>query len=707
MYTAEQTKALQKATTAFLKNAAKVNDIEQLRNVLRLHEYRYYVMNDPLVADVEYDLLYKQLQHIEEQHPDLVTKDSPTQRVGSTLNASFPTVQHLVPMLSLDNSYNADDLYDFDRKARELTGLDKIEYCVEPKFDGASISLIYENDLFVRGATRGDGVEGEDITTNLKQIKSIPLSAPFSKFGLVQVEIRGEVIITKDVFKKYNDNLAEQGLPILANPRNAASGSLRQKDPRNVAKRNLDAFLYHISYYTTTEGQTLAIDGTPNEDIPQSKYLHTHGGSLDMLWECGFRSPQKEKLVLKGIDEVIKHVHDFEEMRDTLPYEIDGMVVKVNDFVLQDKMGMTTHHPRWAIAFKFKARQATTKLKSVEFQVGRTGAVTPVAKLEPVHIGGVTVSSISIHNEDYIKEKDLKIGDSVLIERAGDVIPQIVKSLPELRTGHEHNIHFPKECPVCSSKLYKEEGEAVWRCINIDCPAQVVERIIHFVSKDAMDIKNFGEANVRKFYELGLLKDVPGIYKLDFTEISKLEGFGKKSIDNLQSSIEASKQQPLHRLIYGLGVRFVGETTAKTLANAVEDVNDFADKSEEELQQLEDIGVKVAQSIYRFFHNEQNLQMLQELRELGLQMKNQKKAATGSSTLKEQTFLFTGTLNKLKRNEAEAMVEEHGGKIVSGVSSKLNYLVVGEDAGSKLEKAKKINTIRIISEDEFLNLINK
>lgn len=412
-------------------------------------------------------------------------------------------------------------------------------------------------------------------------------------------------------------------------------------------------------------------------------------------------------LVLKGIDEVIKHVHDFEEMRDTLPYEIDGMVVKVNDFILQDKMGMTTHHPRWAIAFKFKARQATTKLKAVEFQVGRTGAVTPVAKLEPVHIGGVTVSSISIHNEDYIKEKNLRIGDSVLIERAGDVIPQIVKSLPEVRTGHEKHIHFPKTCPVCSGELFKEEGEAVWRCINIDCPAQVVERIIHFISKDAMDIKNFGEANVRKFYELGLLKDVPGIYKLDFNKISKLEGFGKKSIDNLQTAIEASKQQPLHRLIYGLGIRFVGETTAKTLANAVSDINDFAEKSEEELQQLEDIGVKVAQSIYRFFHNEQNLQMLQELKELGLEIRNQKKASTGDSTLKEQTFLFTGTLNKLKRSEAEAMVEEHGGKIVSGVSSKLNYLVVGEDAGSKLEKAKKINTIRIITEDEFLSLIEK
>lgn len=698
---------MQNDTKYFLAADATAIDIITLRNVLRFHEYRYYVLNDPLIADYEYDQLYKQLQKIETADPSLITTNSPTQRVGSTLNAAFVTVQHLVPMLSLDNSYNAEDLLDFDRKARELTGLDTIEYCVEPKFDGASISLIYENDLLVRGATRGDGVEGEDITTNIKQIKSIPLSAPFLTFGVQQAEIRGEIILTKDVFKKYNETLAEQGLPPLANPRNAASGSLRQKDPKNVAKRNLDAFLYHISYYTTKDGHIQSSDGIQNDNIPKhNRYLQTHGGSLDMLWECGFRAPKKEKLILKGIDEVIKHVHDFEEMRDTLPYEIDGMVVKVNDFSLQDKMGMTTHHPRWAIAFKFKARQATTKLRAVEFQVGRTGAVTPVAKLDPVAVGGVTVSSISVHNEEYIKEKDLKIGDNVLIERAGDVIPQIVKSLTELRDGRETEIIFPKQCPVCASNLYKEEGEAVWRCINIDCPAQVVERIIHFVSKDAMDIKNFGEANVRKFYELGLLKDVPGIYKIDFNEISKLEGFGKKSIDNLQTAIEASKLQPLHRLIYGLGIRFVGETTAKTLANAVEDITDFANKTEEELQQMEDVGIKVAQSIYRFFHNDQNLQMLQELKALGLQMQNTKRAApTADSTLKEQTFLFTGTLNKLKRSDAETMVEEHGGKIVSGVSSKLNYLVVGEDAGSKLEKAKKINTIKIITEDEFLVLI--
>jgi DNA ligase (NAD+) len=701
MYTSTTIIELQKQTKELLSHLNDENKmiakIDSLRNTLRFHEYRYYVLSEPLISDFEYDQLYKLLERIEKTHPQLITKDSPTQRVGSSLNDGFETVQHLVPMLSLENSYNADDLLDWDRKAKELTGIHEIEYCIEPKFDGAGISLIYENNLLVRGATRGDGVAGEDITNNIKQIRSIPLSAPFSEFGVQQIEIRGEVLITKDAFKKYNDTLMEQGIPPLANPRNAASGSLRMKDPKEVAKRNLDAFLYHVSFYTTNS----------KDKNQSSKLLDTHAGTLQILWECGFRSPEKEKIIVKGIDAVIKHVHEFEEMRDSLPYEIDGMVVKVNDFALQEKMGQTTHHPRWAIAFKFKARQATTKLFSVEFQVGRTGAVTPVAKLEPVYIGGVTVSSISIHNEEYIKEKDLKIGDTVLIERAGDVIPQIVKSIADIRTGNEKNIIFPKHCPVCNSQLFKEEGEAVWRCINIECEAQVVERMIHFVSKDAMDIKSFGEANVRKFYELNLLKDIPSIYTLDFEVIGKLEGFGKKSIDNLQAAIAASKQQPLHRLIYALGIRYVGETTAKTLANAIENLYGLQNKTEEELQQMEDVGVKVAKSIYQFFHNHQNIHLLNELKKLGLNFINEKREAVAAGELQGQTFLFTGTLSKLKRSEAEAMAEQHGGKIVSGVSAKLNYLVVGEDAGSKLEKAKKINTIKIITEDEFLTLINQ
>jgi DNA ligase (NAD+) len=694
MYNTNQTVTLQQSTQTFLQLHNKNNiSLSQLKDVLRFHEYRYYVLNDPLISDFEYDTLYKLLLEFESEHPEMITKDSPSQRVGSSLNKGFETVQHLVPMLSLENSYNADDLLDWDRKAKELTGLDTVEYCIEPKFDGASISLIYENDILVRAATRGDGVEGEDITNNIKQIRSIPLHAPFSEFGIQQIEIRGEVLMSKNAFKKYNEALAEQGIAALANPRNAASGSLRMKDPKDVARRNLEAFLYHVSFYTVSNASP-------------STLLNTHAGTLELLWLCGFRSPQKEKQVVTGIEEVIKHVSDFEILRDELPYEIDGMVVKVNDFMLQEKMGMTTHHPRWAIAFKFKARQATTKLRAIEFQVGRTGAVTPVAKLDPVFISGVTVSSISIHNEDYIKEKDLKIGDTVLIERAGDVIPQIVKSLPDVRTGNETNIQFPKSCPVCNSQLFKEEEEAVWRCINIECEAQVVERIIHFVSKDAMDIKSFGEANVRKFYDAGLLKDIPGIYSLDFNIISTMEGFGKKSVDNLQAAIEASKKQPLNRLIYALGIRFVGETTAKTLANAVDTIFDLAVKTEEELQQLEDIGVKVAASVFSFFQNKENMAMLHQLETFGLQMNNEKKETTVSGNLHGQSFLFTGTLTKFKRSEAESQVEQQGGSIASGVSSKLNFLVVGADAGSKLEKAKKINTIKILSEDDFLQLIH-
>lgn len=709
MYSAEETKKAQKQTSELLQHLQTINanDLPTLRSVLRFHEYRYYVQDDPLISDYEYDSLYKKLIEIETADPTLITPDSPSQRVGKGLTKSFPTVQHLVPMLSLENSYNAEDLRDWDRKARETAGLDLIEYCAEPKFDGASISLVYKNDHLLRGVTRGDGVEGEDITTNIKQIRSIPLSAPFSKYSIDEIEIRGEVIITRDKFKKFNEGRMEAGLPLLANPRNAASGSLRMIDPSEVGKRGLEAFLYHISDYTTTEGIKVSDEENHSkENIQHVAPFTTHSGSLELLWNLGFRSPVKEKRVLKGIDEVINYCHEFEEGRDEMPYEIDGMVIKVNDLKLQDQLGMTSHHPRWAIAFKFKARQATSKLKEIEFNVGRTGAVTPVAKIDPVHIGGVTVARISIHNEDYIKEKDLKIGDAILVERAGDVIPQIVKSLPELRTGEEETIVYPTQCPACNSQLFKEEGEAVWRCPNIECPAQTLERIIHFVSKDAMDIKHFGEANVHKFNKLGWLPDVPSIYKLNFQKISELEGFGKKSVENLQQSIEASKQQPLHRLIYGLGIRYVGETTAKTLANAVSNIFDFVSMNEEQLLELEDIGSKVSKSIQHFFSNPQNISMLHELEALGLQVKNEKKAVSGEKNiLQNQTFLFTGSLSKLTRSEAEERVEKNGGKILSGISSKLNYLVVGEDAGSKLEKAKKINTIRIINEDEFLELV--
>lgn len=691
MYDKAQIQALQQITKQFLATPLSI-ELHTLKKVLQFHEYQYYVVNAPLISDYEYDQLYQALLNIEAANPERITPDSPSQRVGNSLNSNFETVPHLVPMLSLENSYNAADLNDFDRKAKESAALDAITYCVEPKFDGASISLIYENDLLVRACTRGDGVEGEDITKNIKQIRSIPLSIPLAANGIQQIEIRGEVIMSKNAFDAFNEQLKAKQQATLANPRNAASGSLRMKDPKEVADRNLDAFIYHISYLLPIPGKII------------HPLLKTHSGSLEFLWNMGFRSPEKEKKVFHKMQEVVDYCSIAEAGRDQLPYEIDGLVVKVNDLALQEKLGMTSHHPRWAIAYKFKARQATTILENVEFQVGRTGAVTPVAKLKPVAIGGVTVSSISIHNEEYILEKDLMLGDTVIIERAGDVIPQIVHSIERLRTGNEQRIQFPTQCPVCNTVLEKEATEAVWRCTNFNCSAQVVERIAHFVSKDAMDIKNLGEANIRKFFELGLLKDIPGIYTLDFEQIGQLEGFGKKSVENLSTAIQASKQQPLHRLIYGLGIRFVGETTAKTIASRINHLLDLTRITETQLLEFEDIGVKVASSIAQFFQDPAQRNMIETLIQLGLKVE-QTNHQQADGSLTGLNFLFTGTLTQLKRAEAEAMAEAKGGHILSGVSSKLNYLIVGEDAGSKLEKAKKIASIKIITEAEFIELI--
>jgi DNA ligase (NAD+) len=691
MYNQSQIQDFQKVSIAYLNNPHTI-ELVTLKNLLKFHEYQYYVINEPIISDFEYDQLYQQLIALETANQSLITADSPSQRVGNSLNNSFETVAHLVPMLSLENSYNAKDLIDFDRKAMEGAQLNSLEYCVEPKFDGASISLLYENDLLVRACTRGDGIAGEDITNNIKQIRSIPLSIPLLAHGIQQMEIRGEVIMTKKAFSDFNEKLKQKQLATLANPRNAASGSLRMKDPKEVSERNLDAFIYHISYFLAAPGQKL----TP--------LLATHSGSLELLWNLGFRAPQKEKKLIKGIEKVISFCAEFEAQRDTLAYEIDGLVIKINDFALQEKLGMTSHHPRWAIAYKFKARQATTILESVEFQVGRTGAVTPVAKLKAVAIGGVTVTSISMHNEEYIKEKDLRLGDTVIIERAGDVIPQIVQSIASLRKGKEKIIQFPTTCPVCNARLEKEEAEAVWRCNSPLCTAQIIERIIHFVSKDAMDIKSFGEANIRKFYELGLLTAIPSLYQLDFSKITGLEGFGKKSIDNLNAAIEVSKTQPLYRLIYALGIRFVGETTAKTIASHIQHILDLKDFTEEQLQNFEDVGIKVATSIYQFFHEPKNIELIESLEKLGLNMIQTNDTAVDGN-LVGLNFLFTGTLTQLKRSDAEAMVEARGGHILGGVSSKLNYLVVGEDAGSKLEKAKKIASIKIISEADFVELI--
>jgi DNA ligase (NAD+) len=698
MYTPGQTRELQEETRSWLASdfdaARTLQGVERLREVLRFHEHRYYVLNDPLISDGEYDRLFSWLARTEQAHPGIVVPDSPTQRVARGLSSTFQTVQHLVPMLSLENSYAEADLLDWDRKVRELSGLEAVDYCVEPKFDGASISLVYEDDLLVRGATRGDGVEGEDITVNLRQIRSLPLSAPFAAAGIRQVEIRGEVLMTKDNFRRYNEQLAEQNLPPLANPRNAASGTLRLKDASEAGRRNLEAFLYHVSYAATATGS-----------VPPAG-LQSHADSLAWLWSMGFRSPDREKRVFRGIRGVIDHCLAFEQRRDELPYEIDGMVVKVDAVALQERLGMTTHHPRWAIAFKFKARQGTTTLRQVEFQVGRTGSITPVAKLDPVAIGGVSVSSVSMHNEDFIREKDLRIGDQLLVERAGDVIPYIVKPLIELRTGHEAPIAFPTRCPACDTPLLKPEGEAVWRCPDPACPAQVVERIMHFTSKDAMDIRGLGEASIRRFHEAGWLTDIPSLYTLPYAALQGLEGLGARSVENLRQAIDRSKSQPLHRLINALGIRYVGETTAKALAREVGHLLDLRDFTPERLLQIDDVGVKVAESIHRYFHDARNIGMLERLEALGLQLAGKPREPVDGS-LQGRTFLFTGSLQQLKRSEAEALVEARGGRLLSGVSSKLDVLVVGADAGSKLEKARKIPSIQILDEAGFLRMVGR
>lgn len=671
-------------------NADPQQKVEALTHIILYADQQYYLHDDPVLADKEYDQYFAELKKIEKEYPQLIHPNSPTQRIAEGRSTRFDPVPHIVPMLSLENSYNDDDLRTWDKKLREALPGQHIQYSVEPKYDGAGISLIYEQGKLSVAATRGDGLIGEDISINARQIRSIPLFADFPAQGISQIEIRGEVLIRKHTFAQINEQRSEEGLPPLANPRNAASGTLRILDPAEVRRRGLHAILYHISYVA--------------EQDHQVQPLHIgHYESMQWLAQHAFATPAAEMKRCEHIEEVIQYCLQYEEQRDQLPFEIDGMVVKVNSFEQQEALGITSHHPRWAIAFKFKARQASAKLREVEFQVGRTGIITPVAKIEPVHIAGVTISSVSLFNEDIIRDKDIRIGDTVLVERAGDVIPYIVKPLTQLRDGSETTIQFPANCPVCHTEIVREEGEAAWRCINTLCPAQAVERIIHFVSKDAMDIRSLGAANVRRFFELGILNSVEDIYRLPYDQLRTLDKFGARSIQNLQEAIEQSKSRALHRLIFGLGIKYVGEATAKTLARNIQSIFDLSHMDEEKLQQYEDIGPKAASSIVHFFHNPENIHLLQQLAALGLATEHpaQQAQAHGELPWAGKTFLFTGTLSQFKRSEAEELVEARGGKILSGVSSKLNYLIAGAEAGSKLDKAKKLNSIHILSEDQF------
>jgi DNA ligase (NAD+) len=704
MYSAEEQKRFEKLTKEFIgfdeKNAknieAAAKQITDLRDTIIFHDHRYYVETEPIASDYEYDKLFRLLKAIEIAHPELQDPDSPTQRVALGLTKDFPTVAHLVPMLSLDNSYDEADLKDFDRKVRELSGREQITYHVELKYDGGSVSLIYEDDKLVRGATRGDGVMGEEVTPNIKTIRSIPLKADFSKHGIKTIEIRGEVLIAKARFEKYNQEREEAGLPRLANPRNSAAGTMRIKDKAEVLRRGLEAVVYHISYAVDKDGN----------DLLGTEVLKTRSQNTELLHSLGFKTPIKEHAIYNSIDDVVEYCHRWAEKRDKFPFEIDGMVVKVDDLELEEKLGATAHHPRWAIAFKFTARNATTKLLQVDFQVGRVGTITPVAKVSPVGVGGVTVTSASMFNEDFIKSKDIRVGDTVVVERAGDVIPYIASVVTEARTGEEKPIEFPTHCPSCGEPLEREEAEAAWRCVNFSCPAQVQFRLQHFVSKDAMDIGGLGKANVERFIQEGWLNTPVDIFRLPYEKIGELEGFGEKSVEKLKAAIEESKSRPIHKLLFGLGIRYVGETTARNLAENVKCLDEFFEWDMERINALEGVGPTMAESIYQFFQNETNRKLIRDLAAEGVQICRTEKERTGDEgPLSGLTLLFTGTLQTMGRSEAKEKAENAGGTVANSLSSKVDYLVVGEDPGSKVDKAKKLATVKIITEEEFLGML--
>lgn len=679
--------------------------VSEVADLIRFHEWCYYVNSQPVISDFEYDQLYKLLERLEAAYPEQVNPDSPTQRVGSDLSPDFETVEHLVPMLSLANSYNADDLNDFDEQIRKLALVQEgedIEYVVEPKFDGGSIALVYEGDKLVRGATRGNGAQGEEMTPNARVMRSIPLIAAFEERGIHKAELRGEVVIRKDNFEKINKERAKKGLALFANPRNAATGGLRMKDPKEAAQRGMDAFIFQLGYAADAAGK----DVQDNFD--------THYAAIELLDDLGFKVPNDVSKLCANINEVAAFCAAWEEKRDSYPYEIDGMVIKVNSKAIQDKCGYTAHHPRWAIAYKFKAKQATTTLKDIEYQVGKVGSITPVAKLEPVFLAGVTISSVSLHNEDFILSKDLHLGDTVLVERAGDVIPYIVKAIEDARDGSEVKVEFPKVCPVNTTdqdvELVKEDGEAAWRCPNCVCGEQILQRIIFHVSKPAMDIDGFGKTIVEKFFDLGWIQSIPDVYNLDYEKIKTLEGFGEKSVNKLQAAIDKAKQNPIHRLLHSLSIHHLGKKVSKLIAAEISHVLDLKDWKLEDFTNIKDVGPIVAENIITFFSTEKNIALLEQLEAFGVNLNqteaDKPKIVDANAPLVGKTILFTGKLMVVGRKQAQEMASAAGAKNISAVSSNLDILVVGEKAGSKLKKANALGTVDIWTEEEFLNKIN-
>lgn len=654
--------------------------IEELRKEIEYHNYRYYVLDSPVITDEEYDKLFRELKELEEKFPEFRSPNSPTQRVGVPPLKEFKTVRHEIPMLSLDNAFSGEELIAFEKKIkRMLKTEEEIEYIVEPKFDGLSISLLYKDGELIRGATRGNGIEGEDVTPNVRTIRTIPL---FIEDPPPLIEVRGEVVMFKKDFEELNRKRAEEGESLFANPRNAAAGSVRQLDSSITAKRKLHFFAYAVGLYKGVEFKT-------QEDI------------LNYLKEKRFRvSPDFKKVT--GIKKVIESCLWFQERRDDYPFDMDGAVVKVNSLDLQKKLGATTHAPRWAIAYKFPAEEKETVVRNIIIQVGRTGKLTPVAILDPVFVSGSTVSRVTLHNEDEIKRLDVRIVDHVIIRKAGSVIPEVVRVIKEKRTGKEVEFKFPERCPVCGAKVVRLPGEADYRCTNASCPAQIKGRILHFVSRDAMDIENIGESLVNQLVDKNIIKDIGDLYYLDVKDLLPLERMGKVLAEKIIRNIQNSKNRPLHRLIYGLGIFHVGKHVAEILTQRFKTMDEFLEAGIEDYMEIEGIGPKTAKSLFIFFHEPKNIELINKLKKAGVRMSEEEK----EGKLKGLTFVFTGALKTMSRHEAEELVKSEGGRVSSSVSKRVDYVVVGENPGSKFEKAKNLG-IKMIDEDEFLKLISR
>ncbi|MCU0411638.1 MAG: NAD-dependent DNA ligase LigA [Bacteroidetes bacterium] len=664
-------------------SASAAKTIEELRHSILEHDYRYYVLAQPTITDEEYDKLLRQLQDLESRHPHLVTPDSPTQRVGGQPTREFPTVTHAVPMLSLANTYNEEDVREFDRRVRE--GLSApYRYVAELKFDGIAISLVYEDGLLVRGATRGDGTRGDDITANLRTIRSIPLRLRSVKNAFRSIEVRGEVYMRRDDFERLNAEREAAGERLLINPRNTAAGTLKLQDPQVVATRPLQ----FSAYYLRADGVTLS----------------SHHANLQILRDLGFPVSEHTK-ICPTIDSVIEYWRAWEAKRDSLPYDIDGIVVKVDALAHQQELGAIAKSPRWAVAFKFASRSATTRLNDILFQVGRTGTVTPVAGLEPVFVGGSTVSRATLHNEDYIADLDIRIGDTVVVEKGGDVIPKVSGVVAEKRPASARRFRFATRCPECGSRLFRPEGEANHYCENSDCPAQVRGRIEHFASRTAMDIEGLGEAAIDQFVDQGLLHTIGDAYDLHAQReaLMRLERWGKKSVQNLLDAIEASKQRPFSRVLFALGIRHVGAGVAQLLARQFPTIDLLLKARKPELEQVSGIGPRIADSVERFFADEHNRALVNRLRAAGVTMQEERRADT-TGPLNGKTVVLTGTLTSMTRDEAKERIEDLGGKTTSSVSKNTDFVVAGAEAGSKLTKARELG-VRVLEEEEFLRLL--